>query len=296
MSNLSYEKEYEDCRQSIEEALSEFYPEEDNAEKDLKDAIRYSLLAGGKRIRPILVIKFCEAAGGTPEDAMSYACAVEMLHTYSLIHDDLPCMDNAETRRGKPANHVAYGEWTATLAGDTLQAAAFHTILSAKQSPAISMEAALILAEAAGENGICGGQYLDMATAEQIRMVEELVAIHELKTAALVRAAAVIGVLAAGEVSEEKMMAANDYAMELGLAFQIRDDMLDCSSNAEQLGKPVGNDAATGKDTFVSLLDMDFCAELVKMKTEAAKAAIHGKFENTGFLEWLADFLAEREQ
>ncbi len=294
MSVLSFSQEYEKCRVLVENALGACFLE-DASQKELLESMRYSLLAGGKRVRPVLLLKFCEASGGQMQSALPFACALEMLHTYSLIHDDLPCMDDDALRRGKPTNHMIYGVCTATLAGDALQAAAFRTLLSSELSPDIVTAAGVILSRAAGEHGICGGQYLDMKAEGKRLSVAELTEIHTLKTAAMLRAAAVIGVLSAGAVIGGELTAAADrYAAALGLAFQIRDDMLDCISTTETLGKPAGSDTARGKSTFVSLLGLNACAELVREKTEEAKLAVRGRFADTGFLEWLADFLAGR--
>lgn len=293
---LPFTQEYERCRLLVEDALRACFTG-NPPQRELLSAMRYSLLAGGKRVRPILLLKFCEAAGGKPEQALPFACALEMVHTYSLIHDDLPCMDDDALRRGKPTSHMVYGVCNATLAGDALQAAAFRTMMSAEQCPDIIVAAGTILGEAAGENGICGGQYLDMKSEGKKLTVEELTQIHNLKTAAMLRAASVIGVLAAGRNGAEvQKTAADRYASALGLAFQIRDDMLDCISTTETLGKSVGSDTARGKNTFVSLLGIDACAELVCKKTEEAKQAVRGKFADTVFLERLADFLAGREK
>jgi len=294
--SASYAQEYEKCRIWVEEALGSCFLE-DMPQKELLEAMRYSLLAGGKRIRPILLLKFCEAAGGVSEKALPFACALEMLHTYSLIHDDLPCMDDDTLRRGQPSNHMVYGVCTATLAGDALQAAAFRTLLAADLPPGIIRDAGMVLGRAAGEHGICAGQYLDMKAEGKRLTVDDLTQIHALKTAAMLRAASVMGVLCAGRQADgTQAIAADRYAEALGLAFQIRDDMLDCISSAETLGKTVGSDAARGKSTFVSLLGMDACAELVSQKTEEAKLAVRDKFSDTCFLEWLADSLAGREK
>jgi geranylgeranyl diphosphate synthase type II len=265
-------------------------------QKKLLEAMRYSLLAGGKRIRPVLLLKFCQAAGGDMDKALPMACAVEMLHTYSLIHDDLPCMDDDVLRRGKPTCHVAYGEYTATLAGDALQASAFRTLLTADLAPDILASAGAVLAYAAGEEGICGGQYLDMEAEGRDLGIEELTLVHSLKTAAMLKAAAEMGVLAAGGKAEQfQREAALRYAEAAGLAFQVRDDMLNRTSSAEILGKPVFSDISRGKSTFVSLIGLDACQRLVQEKTEEAIGAIKGKFSDTGFLEWFALWLAGRE-
>ena len=299
---MGYQKEYDACRALVENRLKEFFSES-CPQKELLDAMRYSLLAGGKRIRPVLTMKFCQAAGGTMEDALEFACAVEMLHTYSLIHDDLPCMDNDDLRRGKPTCHKVYGETVATLAGDALQAAAFRTVLAAKGPWNNSVDsgpwaAAYYLAEAASEQGMCGGQYLDTKDEEKPRTIEELNVIHAGKTGALLCAACLMGVCAsAGKRSVLPCMydAAREYAEHIGMAFQIQDDILDVTATTEALGKPVGSDEANRKSTFVTLFGVDACRKLVLEHTERAKAALDGVFTDNGFLCWLADRLAERD-
>ena len=294
---MAYAKEYEACRIQVEQRLNECFLT-DCPQKELLDAMRYSLLAGGKRIRPVLTMKFCQTAGGSMEAALDFACGVEMLHTYSLIHDDLPCMDNDDLRRGKPTCHKVFGETVATLAGDALQAAAFRMVLSASGNDDTAKAlSARVLAEAAGELGMCGGQFLD--TEENAAHTEaELYTIHSGKTGALLRASCVMGVLAAGKYKETDaalIQAAEKYAENLGIAFQIQDDILDVTATTEALGKPVGSDAANQKTTFVSLLGVTACKELVRKHTTLAKEALNGVFPNSGFLCWLADSLAERE-
>jgi len=261
---------------------------------ELVGAMRYSLLAGGKRIRPILCVKFCEAAGGDPEAALDAACAIEILHTYSLIHDDLPCMDDDDTRRGMPSNHIKYGEFTATLAGDALQAMAFGTLLRSGLPPGAVVLMARILAEAAGPRGICGGQYLDLSGVGKRLPAEELLKIHEMKTAALITASALIGVVAAGG-TQEQLEAAEKYARAIGLAFQVRDDLLDCTATAQELGKPVGSDSVNDKTTLAVLLGIDECEALIRSETGKAIAALDGVFKDVEFLTWLARTLAERK-
>lgn len=295
-------QQMEAARQLVEARLAEFFPG-----GGLEEAMRYSLLAGGKRIRPILSMKFCEAAGGTMEEALDFGCGVEMLHTYSLIHDDLPCMDNDDLRRGKPTCHKVYGECVATLAGDALQAAAFRTVLSAegqwRHGGGIAKAvAARILAEAAGEQGMCGGQYWDtIGDGKVIHTAQELTAINDKKTGALLRAACMMGVAASmgrRDVDSSCMDAAGEYATALGLAFQIRDDMLDVIGSAEEFGKPIGSDASNEKSTYVTLLGLEECERRVLDYTEKAKAALEkGKWPgSTEFLSALADSLAVRNK
>lgn len=261
-------------------------------QRRLLESMRYSLLAGGKRIRPVLTLKFCEAVCGDAHRAMPFALAIEMIHTYSLIHDDLPMMDDDDLRRGRPTNHRVFGECTAALAGDALQAAAFAEALSGELDAQIRVRAALCLAKAAGEMGMCGGQELDTA-GDSDRSLEGLTHINDLKTGALLVAASVMGVIA-GCGSEEQTEAAEKYAASLARAFQIRDDVLDVISDDATFGKSVGSDAENGKPTYASILGVEECGRLVRDETEAAKAALRGRFADTTFLEELADHLCER--
>lgn len=298
---MDFTKEMEAARQMAERRLNDFF-----SGNGLEEAMRYSLLAGGKRIRPILAMKFCEASGGTMGEALDFGCAVEMLHTYSLIHDDLPCMDNDDLRRGKPTCHKVFGECVATLAGDALQAAAFRTVLSAggglwQDGGAARAAAAEILAEAAGERGMCGGQYWDTLEDGRLHTEEELTEINNKKTGALLRAACMMGVAASRglrRVEEACMDAAGAYAANLGLAFQIRDDILDTVSTVEELGKPIGSDADNKKSTYVTLLGVEACERRVLDYTEKAKAALERGIwpGGTDFLKCLADSMAVRRR
>ena len=291
-----FQFELQRCQGLVEVNLAAYFTQ-NVPQKTLLDAMRYSLLAGGKRIRPILALKFCEAAGGSLEQALPYACAVEMLHTYSLIHDDLPCMDDDDLRRGKPTNHKRFGECTATLAGDALQAAAFETILTAPLPAEVNVAAGLTLARGAGALGMCGGQQLDMEGETRIFTLKEVARMNQLKTGCLLNAACVMGVLAAGVAMDDPMAAAAErYAKAIGLAFQVRDDMLNVTSTEEEMGKPVGNDVESHKSTYVSLLGLDKCASVIAQQTAAAKEAIRGCLPDVDFLCDLADYLAGREK
>lgn len=284
--------EFERVKGIVEARLQELFLH-DAPDKNLAEAMRYSLLAGGKRIRPVLVMEFARAAGGDEYAALDAACAVEMLHTYSLIHDDLPCMDNDDLRRGKPTNHVIYGECTAVLAGDALQAECFKLLSGAKLPPERVVKMVQHLSNAAGLMGICGGQALDVAGEGKELSVEEITKIHSLKTASLLVACAKMGVAAAGG-SEQQLAAAEEYAENLGIAFQIRDDILDVISTTQELGKPIGSDGENNKSTFASLYGVDKCIELIEEKTQLAINAVEDSFENTEFLKWLAEYLAGR--
>lgn len=264
----------------------------DTPYRRLSEAMRYSLLAGGKRIRPILTLKFCEAAGGGMDSAMPLALAVEMIHTYSLIHDDLPEMDDDELRRGKPTNHVVFGQGRALVAGDALQAAAFETALSAPLPPERVIKAVSYLAACAGLDGMCGGQELDTAE-ESDRSEEGLTLINDLKTGAMLRAACVLGAVAGGG-SDGQLRAAEGYGLHLARAFQIRDDILDVISTEGELGKPIGSDDKNHKPTYASLLGIDKAEELVERETRRACEALRGAFPDTLFFEKLAEALAVR--
>ena len=295
---MDYRAEYEQTLLLVEEELNRCFAE-DVPQRELLDAMRYSLLAGGKRIRPVLALKFCQVLCGEMEPALDYACAVEMLHTYSLIHDDLPCMDDDDLRRGKPTCHKVYGECNAVLAGDALQAEAFYRLATSGRTarPESNGQACAVLAEAAGAmTGICAGQYLDTDGEGKALTEEDLTRIHLWKTAALLKAACLLG-LAASPVAatEEQWQAAARYAEELGLAFQIRDDMLDQESTTEALGKPVGSDEENQKMTFATLYGLDRCRRMVELHTEQAKAVIRSAFHETEFLCRLADELAGRK-
>jgi len=280
-------------KQMVDLALESIIKPTETFEDGLADSMRYSLLSGGKRIRPALVLEFCRISGGDVSAALPVACAIEMLHTYSLIHDDLPCMDNDQLRRGRPTNHMVYGECTATIAGDALQAEAFSAILNSDLPVERKAECARILAEAAGLNGMCGGQYLDMLCEGKELTEEQLTEINSKKTGALLIAACKMGVAAAGG-SAAQFKAAEEYGASIGLAFQIRDDMLDLISSDAELGKPVGSDIKSNKSNYVTLYGLDKCQTVIYSLTEAAKAALLSAFENYGELAALADSMAVR--
>lgn len=258
------------------------------------DAMLYSLEAGGKRLRPTLVIEFCKACGGTAAEALDYACAVEMVHTYSLIHDDLPCMDNDDLRRGKPSNHKVFGEATALLAGDALLTMAFEALAHSGNDSALA--AVRVLSNAAGVMGMVGGQILDIEGESKVLGYEELLLMHRLKTGALFMASAKLGCIAAG-ADAPQINAAGEYSQSLGLAFQIRDDMLDVIGDSAVLGKAVGADSARGKSTLATLLGIKRCGELVIEETKKAKSALGDNiFTNKEILLSLADYLALRQK
>lgn len=292
---MTHQQRLDGHRAQIETWLNECFQERE-PRGDLYDAMYYSLLAGGKRIRPVLVLETCRMCGGDPAAALPFAGAVEMIHTYSLIHDDLPCMDDDDLRRGRPTNHKVFGEAVAVLAGDGLLTAAFETALEGGEClPAERVTAACAcLARAAGARGMVGGQALDMAAEGRSLRQQELERLQALKTGALIAAAAEMGCIAAGG-DELERAAVRRYAQKLGLAFQIRDDMLDVVGDEQTLGKSIGSDSANEKTTFYTLKGLDACRELVETLTREAEEAL-STFEERGFLCWLADQLAGREK
>ncbi len=257
----------------------------------LFDSARYSLLAGGKRLRPVMVFDFCKMCGGDWKNATAFAAALEMIHTYSLIHDDLPAMDNDDFRRGKPTNHKVYGEGIAILAGDALLTAAFKELVKPDLSAESKIRAVEYLSNCAGETGMVGGQVLDIMSEKRECTEQEILDIQNRKTGALIRAACVLGVMAGGGSSEQEYAAA-EFADHLGLAFQIRDDMLDVIGDAAKLGKAVGTDET--KNTFVRLYGLEKCADLVASHTDAAIQALKA-FDHSEFMEQLACSLTARE-
>ncbi len=278
----------------VDAKLSEYFKPSGLSYDGLLESMHYSLTAGGKRIRPMLVLEFCRISGGNIEKTLPVACAIEMLHTYSLIHDDLPCMDNDALRRGKPTNHVVYGECTATLAGDALQAEAFGTIARSQLPAEARVTCVEILADAVGSDGMCAGQYLDMVGEHKLLSEDELNNINSRKTGSLLTAACRMGVAAAGG-NEAMLEAAAQYGACVGAAFQIRDDILDVISTSEELGKPIGSDAQEHKNTYMTLLGEYRCMQMIEKLTDQAKNAIAGAFEDTKFLCELADSMVTRK-
>jgi len=283
---------FAEYREYIEKYLSDWYARfHDLPQKSLFDAMEYSLLAGGKRLRPILAFEFCRMCGADWKTAAPFAAAVEMIHTYSLIHDDLPSMDNDDFRRGRPTNHKVYGEAMAILAGDALLTDAFAVAATAQlPEPADMAFAIAMLSECAGSLGMVGGQVLDIQAEQRQCTEEDIQAIQNRKTGALINAACVLGAVAGGG-NEESIEAAAKFAAGLGLAFQIRDDMLDVIGTAEEMGKGVGTDA--GKNTFVRLYGLEKCEELVQKYTDYAISALD-VFDDNSYLIELAKSLTGR--
>ena len=276
----------------IESYLKDFYAQfHELPQNKLFETMEYSLLAGGKRLRPVLAMEFCRLCGNDPHQAAPFAAAVEMIHTYSLIHDDLPSMDNDDFRRGRPTNHKVYGEAMAILAGDALLTDAFMVASTAQLANPADMAFAIgTLAECAGSMGMVGGQVLDIGSEERELTEQEVIDIQTRKTGALINAACVLGAIAGGG-TEEQIDASAQFAAGLGMAFQIRDDMLDVIGTQEEMGKGVGTDAV--KNTFVRLYGLEKCEELVQTYTQYAIDAL-SVFEDTDFIVGLAKSLTDR--
>lgn len=286
----------------IENKLKTYFPqgkEKDSLiEKVLIDSMEYSLEAGGKRIRPTLTLMFSEVCGGTVEQALPFACGIEMIHTYSLIHDDLPCMDDDDLRRGKPSNHKVYGEDIALLAGDALLTNAFATVLSEEAVSLVggekSAKCGRILATLSGMTGMVGGQVIDLQSEGKKVPIDTIRQMHLKKTSALIKCACMMGAVV-GSNNEEHIKIAETYGENLGLAFQIMDDILDVVSDEKSLGKPIGSDAENEKSTFVTLLGLDKCYELVNKYTEKAIKSLEGINGDTSQLKAIAVKMSERK-
>lgn len=263
----------------------------------LREAMRYSLTAGGKRIRPVLVLEFCRLCGAEPERALPFACALEMVHTYSLIHDDLPCMDDDDLRRGRPSCHKKFGEAIALLAGDALLTLAFETAAKAGEVSVESRCRAIErLANLAGMSGMVGGQVLDLLAETSKPDLRGLEALDRLKTGALIRAAALLGCFASDRYDRDRLRAASLYAEKLGSAFQITDDILDVTGDAETLGKPVGSDEKNQKVTYVGLMGLEQSRAAADRLTGEAIEALSAFAGDTDFLADFAQTLAARKK
>jgi farnesyl diphosphate synthase len=262
----------------------------------LGEAMRYAVLDGGKRLRPLLVLAACEAVGGNPEAALRAACAVELIHAYSLVHDDMPCMDNDVLRRGKPTVHVRFGEAQALLAGDALQALAFELLTPEDSAMPADMQARLcrMLAQAAGCQGMAGGQAIDLASVGQPISSAQLHEMHRLKTGALLQASVMMGA-ACGMPGGAAQLALADYGAAIGLAFQVVDDVLDVVADSATLGKTAGKDAAQDKPTFVSLMGLRASQNYAQELLSQAQASLRvGGMQDTAALRALADMLVNR--
>ena len=277
----------------IEAALHQYLAPPQTAYRRAAEAMAYSAEAGGKRLRPTFVLEFCKLASGDPQKAMAFACAVEMIHTYSLIHDDLPCMDNDDFRRGRPSCHKQFDEATALLAGDALLTRAFETLTDAPLSPEQIAKAVSVLAKCSGINGMVGGQVMDLQNETEAPSAEILNRTYELKTGALIQAACMLGVIA-GNSNDKLLEDAREYGLYLGLAFQIIDDILDVSGDETLLGKPVGSDAANGKHTFVTVYGMEKSREMAAQYTQKALTIIQAYPDSESLTELTRELLVRK--
>ncbi|MBR6720371.1 MAG: polyprenyl synthetase family protein [Clostridia bacterium] len=286
---MDFLKELSAKQEKINNYLESVIKGEGLLQKRITEAMNYSLLAGGKRIRPVLMLATCEVFGLSEEKVLPFAAALEMIHTYSLIHDDLPSMDNDDLRRGKPTNHVVHGEAMAILAGDALLNLAFETALGAPFDTENKLKAVSLMGKASGYLGMIGGQVVDLEGEERKLSAEELTKMHAMKTGALIKAATEMGCALSGV--DENLL--SDYSENLGLAFQLKDDILDETSTAEELGKNIGSDAKNEKTTFITLYGIEKTEEMLEETTKKAIAALD-KLENSEFLKEFAMYLLKR--
>lgn len=295
--NINVKEMLAEYAEMTEEALEKYLPETECLQKTLINAARYSLSAGGKRLRPALVMEFCGVCGGEPDTALPVACAIEMTHTFSLIHDDLPCMDDDDLRRGKPSCHKAFGEAAAVLAGDALAIMPYQIIADAgirnRLSPDASLKIIKLLSELSGFYGMTGGQIIDLEN-EGKKVPEAIILeMYRMKTGALLEFCCRAGCVAAGAGAAEQL-AAGSFGQRLGVAFQITDDILDITADEKLLGKPVGSDGKDKKYTYVSAVGLEKAKEQARALTNQAIEEL-SCFENADFLKELALSLTERK-
>ncbi|NLX16530.1 MAG: polyprenyl synthetase family protein [Ramlibacter sp.] len=293
-NNSAFDAWTTDQLQRVEQALQGWVGE--GAPDGLREAMRYAVLDGGKRLRPLLVLAASEAVQGLAEAALRGACAIELIHAYSLVHDDMPCMDNDVLRRGKPTVHVQFGESAALLAGDSLQTQAFELLTPAADLVPAAMQAdqCRILARASGGQGMAGGQAIDLASVGLQLTQDELQHMHALKTGALLQASVMLGV-ATGQCSAEAAQQLQQYASAIGLAFQVVDDILDVTADSQTLGKTAGKDAANDKPTYVSLMGLDASRQYAQQLHQQAQAALAASgLAETDKLHAIADWVINR--
>ena len=281
----------------IETLLNKYMPKEQGYQKTIIEAMNYSLKAGGKRLRPILTLESCKIVGGNEEEAIPFAIAIEMIHTYSLIHDDLPALDNDDLRRGKPTNHKVFGEGMATLAGDALLNYAFELMLSSsidKKDSNKYLKAINEVAKHAGIYGMIGGQVVDVESENKIIDKDKLDFIHLNKTAAMIVACMKAGAIVGG-ASEEQLEKVTKYGRNIGLSFQIVGDILDITGDEDKLGKPIGSDIENHKSTYPSLLGLEKSRKIARQLIEEAKSSIDGLSSEIDFLNQLGDYIISRD-
>ncbi len=292
---MDFYKELEEKIIEVNKSLEKFIEEKEAPQSTIYKAMNYSINAGGKRIRPVIMLACSELIGGTSDGVMPFACALEMIHTYSLIHDDLPCMDNDDLRRGKPTNHKVFGEAMAVLAGDALLNKAFETILKNSQvSPNMTIAALSEIATASGTEGMIGGQVIDIESEDKQIDAVTLMTLHLNKTGALIMAAAKVGALLSGG-GREDLLSMEEFSRYLGIAFQIKDDILDVEGSEEALGKKIGADEENKKSTFVSIYGLEQSKKILCDYTEKAIEILSSYGEKAEFLIELCKFLLSRE-
>jgi farnesyl diphosphate synthase len=296
MGSLRFSDWMQAVQARTEEMLDTFLPPADQEPVKLHEAMRYTTLGGGKRVRPLLVHAAGELFGADPDAVARAACAVEMIHVYSLVHDDMPCMDDDALRRGKPTVHVAYDEATALLVGDALQAQAFETLAGATSvAPQRHVTMLRLLAEAAGSAGMCGGQAIDLDSVGLKLGLEQLERMHQLKTGAMLRVSVLLGALAGRDLGPAELEALGAYARAIGLAFQVVDDVLDATADSATLGKTAGKDAADNKPTYVSILGLEQSRALAEQLRQQAHEALAPFGEQALRLRELADLIVQRK-
>ncbi|MDU1598642.1 farnesyl diphosphate synthase [Peptostreptococcus anaerobius] len=294
---MDFKKELKERSIYIEEKIESYLPKEEGYQKTIFEAMNYSLRAGGKRLRPILLMEAYKICQGQGEDFVPYSVAMEMIHTYSLIHDDLPALDNDDLRRGKPTNHIVFGEAMAILAGDALLNTAYETMLNAafKHSrPEISLRAAYEISRGAGIYGMIGGQVVDVESEDKKIDKDKLDYIHMNKTAAMIVGSVRAGAILAG-IDEDRLESLTKYAENIGLAFQIVDDILDIEGDEKLLGKRVGSDLDNDKSTYPSLLGISESKKIVENLIEEAKISLEVFDSDAEFMNALADFIRDRQ-
>lgn len=294
MTDLEFENILNNDIAIVERRLIELLPNCLDNQDVVVEAMKYSLLNGGKRLRPVFCLEFAKMCSCDRKDALDFACAVEYIHTYSLIHDDLPCMDDDDYRRGKPSCHKKFGEATALLAGDGLLTQAFQIIGDCDLSDSKKVLATRLLAQNSGVLGMIGGQVIDLKYESETPDLKQLLSVHRLKTGALISAACLLGCIAAG-ADNDKISAASRFAYNLGIAFQIKDDILDVIGNSEILGKPVGSDAENEKTTYVTLEGLEKAQSDVEKLTNSAINELSA-FDNNEFVMLLAKKLVNRNK
>lgn len=295
---MDFKNDFKVWTEMVNTALEGYVAEKDTPEGIIYKAMKYSLTAGGKRLRPVLALAVAKMLGGKEEDVLPYACAIEMIHTYSLIHDDLPAMDNDDYRRGRLTNHKVFGEAMAILAGDGLLNLAFETMLnysSENTSNSLARIRAMgIIAESAGTKGMIGGQVVDLEAEGENISADTLEYMHRCKTGALIKAPVLSAAVLCG-AEDRELALLEEYAVNLGLAFQIKDDIMDVESSFEKMGKPAGSDAANDKSTFVTLYGLEKSKKMLHDITLKASAALDSFGEKAAFLKKLADYMENRE-